>query len=525
MRWGRRPLYNPETGLGRPRSFPRFSLIRSTLIAALFTVVTVPTLAQTPPAKTQPPTKATPAPVKAAAGETKEVTSLPTAAVPWTGDLDGMIKRRQIRVLTTYNKTGYFIDKGVQRGTTFDAFTAFEDQLNKKLKTGNLRVHVVILPVGRDELADALLKGRGDIVAANITISEARLQQADFAEPVADDVKEIVVTGPGSPAISTLDDLAGQTVHVREQSLYKEHLVALSDSMVKAGKKAIVIKELPSNLEDEDILQMTSAGLVKITVVDDFLANFWKQMLPALTIHGAVVVKGGQQIAWAMRKGSPQLKAALDPFVRANRKGTALGNVILTKYLKNTKFVKSSTSPAELRKFQTLLDLFHKYGDQYGVDWLLMAAQGYQESGLDQNAHSKVGAVGVMQVMPATGKELKVGDITKIEPNINAGVKYIRQVIDQNFKDEAMTPLDKGLMAFASYNAGPARVKQLRAEAAKTGLNPNVWFNNVERIAAKRVGRETVQYVSNIYKYYIAYKLALEQMDERKQLKATTGAR
>ncbi len=497
-------------------------MIRTTLIAALFTAATVPALAQTPPAKTQPAKKTTSAPAQAGASE--KVAALPTTLTqPWTGDLDEMIKRRQIRVLTTYNKTGYFIDKGVQRGTTYDAFTAFEEQLNKKLKTGNLRVHVVFLPVGRDELADALLKGRGDIVAANITISEARLQQADFAEPVADNVKEVVVTGPGAPAITTLDDLAGQTVHIRTGSLYKEHLAALSASMLKAGKKAIVVKELPSNLEDEDILQMTSAGLVKITVVDDYLATFWKQMLPGLTIHANVAVKEGQQIAWAMRKGSPKLKAALDPFVKANRKGTAMGNVIFTKYLKNTKFVKSSTSPAELRKFQTLLDLFHKYGDQYGVDWLLMAAQGYQESGLDQNVHSKVGAVGVMQVMPATGKELKVGDITQIEPNINAGVKYIRQVIDQNFKDEPMLPLDKGLMAFASYNAGPARVKQLRAEAAKTGLNPNVWFNNVERIAAKRIGRETVQYVSNIYKYYIAYKLALDQLDERKQIKPTTG--
>jgi membrane-bound lytic murein transglycosylase MltF len=491
-------------------------LIRTTIIAALLTLGTTPAFAQTPPAKTSPsPTAGKPTP--------KAVTTLPTEQQLYTGDLDGMIKRRQIRVLTTYNKTGFFIDKGVQRGVTYDAFTAFEDQLNKKLKTGNLRVHVVFLPVGRDELADALLKGRGDIVAANITVSEARLEQVDFAAPVLDDVKEVVVTGPDAPAIATLDDLAGQTVHIRVQSLYKEHLAALSDSMVKAGKKPITIKELPANLEDEDILQMTSAGLVKITVVDDFLANFWKQILPALNVHGTVAVKEGQQVAWAMRKGSPQLKAELDPFVKANRLGTTMGNVIFTKYLKNTKFVKNSTSPAELKKFQTLLDLFHKYGDQYGVDWLLMAAQGYQESGLNQNVHSKVGAVGVMQVMPATGAELKVGDITQIEPNINAGVKYVRRVIDQNFKDEPMTPLDKGLMAFASYNAGPGRVKQLRAEAAKTGLNPNVWFNNVERVAAKRIGRETVQYVSNIYKYYVAYKLALEQMDERKQIKSTTG--
>ena len=145
-----------------------------------------------------------------------------------------------------------------------------------------------------------------------------------------------------------------------------------------------------------------------------------------------------------------------------------------------------------------------------------MAAQGYQESGLDQNVKSKVGAVGAMQVMPATGKDMNVGDITQIEPNIHAGVKYIRFVIDQYFKNEPMDRLNKGLFAFASYNAGPARVRQLRAEAQKTGLDPNVWFNNVERVAAQRIGRETVQYVSNIYKYYVAYQLALNETQARR---------
>ena len=281
--------------------------------------------------------------------------------------------------------------------------------------------------------------------------------------------------------------------------------------MVQQGKKAIDVKPLAADLEDEDILQMTHAGLVKITVVNDFLATFWKQLLSGLTIHEDVVIKDGEQIAYAMRKDSPLLKAELDRFVKTHRRGTIMGNVLFMKYLKSTKFAKDATSAKELEKFRIMRELFKKYGDQYGIDWLLMAAQGYQESGLNQTVRSKVGAIGVMQVMPATGKDMKVGDITKMEPNINAGVKYIRFMIDQYFKDEPMDNLNKGLFAFASYNAGPARVKALRNEAAKSGLNPNLWFNNVEQIAAKRIGRETVQYVGNIYKYYIAYKLAVEE--------------
>jgi membrane-bound lytic murein transglycosylase MltF len=149
-----------------------------------------------------------------------------------------------------------------------------------------------------------------------------------------------------------------------------------------------------------------------------------------------------------------------------------------------------------------------------------MAAQGYQESALNHEARSPVGAIGVMQVMPPTGKELNVGDITQLEPNIHAGVKYMRWMIDTYFKDEPMTPLDKGLFAFASYNAGPGRIRQLRREAEKRGLDPNVWLGNVELIASERIGRETVTYVSNIYKYYVAYKLVMEENQRRAASKA-----
>jgi membrane-bound lytic murein transglycosylase MltF len=122
-----------------------------------------------------------------------------------------------------------------------------------------------------------------------------------------------------------------------------------------------------------------------------------------------------------------------------------------------------------------------------------------------------------MQVMPATGKDLAVGDISQLEPNIHAGVKYMRFMIDRYYANEPMTPVNKGLFTFASYNAGPARVRQLRAEAGRRGLDPNVWFNNVEIIAAERIGAETVTYVSNIYKYYVTYRLVVEDLERQKK--------
>ncbi len=471
--------------------------------------------AQSPAKPAQPAAKPAQTPAKPA----------PTTVAPdlvlqkWTGDLDGMIKRRQIRVLTTYSKTHYFIDKGQQRGITYDAFKEFEEVLNKKHKTGNLRVNVVFVPVSRDELGSALIEGRGDVAFASIVVTPERQKIVDFAAPSNTGVSEIVVTGPNSPKIATLDDLAGQEVFVRPNSIYYESLVRLNEDFKKRGKAAVVLKPAPVVFEDEDLLEMLNAGLVKAVVVYSHLAQFWKQIFPQIVTHEDVVLVKDQTIAPAIRKNSPLLKAELDTFVKTHGKGTAFGNIVVAKYMKNAKFVKNANNEADRKRFLAIIDLFRKYGGKYNVDWLLMAAQGYQESGLNQNVKSQVGAVGVMQVMPATGKELKVGDISQLEPNIHAGVKYMRFMIDQYYAKEPMDELNKALFTFASYNAGPARVRQLRREAEKQGLNPNVWFNNVERIASARIGRETVTYVSNIYKYYIAYKLVSDEMAEKAKAK------
>jgi len=297
---------------------------------------------------------------------------------------------------------------------------------------------------------------------------------------------------------------------VRKSSSYYESLVALNQKFAAAQKPPLTLQEAPETLEDEDLLEMLNAGLIALIIVDKHKADFWKQIFPQLTVHDTVVVRTGGEVAWAMRTGSPQLKAALDDFVTRHKVGTATGNQLLTRYLKNVQYVKNAASEEERKKFLALLQYFQTYGDQYDVDWLLMGAQGYQESQLNQQAKSSVGAIGVMQLMPATGKELQVGDITAIEANIHAGIKDMRFMIDRYDEKEPMTQLDKALFTFASYNAGPGRVRQLRQEAAKRGLAPNVWFQNVEYIAAEKVGQETVTYVSNIYKYDIAYRLVQE---------------
>ena len=389
-----------------------------------------------------------------------------------TGDLDQMIAKRRIRVLLVYSKTFYFIDRGRQRGATYDFMRAFEDDLNRRLGSGHLRVQVVFIPVSRDELIPGLVQGRGDIAAANLTITDERREQVDFSTPIATGVSEIVVTGPASPAIQSVQDLAGQEVFVRKSSSYYESLQLLNAELEKSGKPPVRLKLAPETLEDEDLLEMLNAGLVRLVVVDNHKAEFWAQIFPKIQLHPDVAVRTGGDIAWAFRKGSPKLAAAVNRFITANRKGTTLGNQLFSRYLRSAKYVKNALHPDELRKYQQTVALFKQYGDRYGFDALMLTAQGYQESQLDNQRRSHAGAVGVMQVLPSTGKEMQVGDVSQLDPNIHAGTKYLRFMVDRYFKDAPMGPVDKMLFAFASYNAGPAKIARLRKEAEGVGPRP-----------------------------------------------------
>ena len=433
----------------------------------------------------------------------------------FTGDLDELVTRRAIRVAVTFNRTHYFIDKGQERGLTYEWMKIFEDDLNKDLKTGKLKVHVVMVPMSRDQLYPALSSGQVDMVAAMIAVTPERDKLVAFSQPTRTNVNEVVVTGPGAPPISSVDDLAGKEVFVRKGSLYHENLIRLSDDLKARGKAPIVIDEAPVVLEDDDVLEMVNAGLAPITVVDEYLAEFWSKMFKDLTVHPAVAVRTGGTLAVAFRKENPQLREVVNKTLKKHGEADGTRRVLEQRYLENVKYAKNAAANAERKKFQAVVELFKKYGDKYDIDYLLMAAQGYQESTLDHSARSPVGAIGIMQVMPATGKDMKVGDITEIEANINAGVKYMRFVMNEYYKDEPMDNLNKALMTFASYNCGPGRMRQLRRETEKRGLDPNVWFGNVERVASEKIGRETVTYVSNIYKYYLAYKMLVEQSEAR----------
>jgi membrane-bound lytic murein transglycosylase MltF len=443
----------------------------------------------------------------------------------WTGDFDGMVERRKIRVLVPYSKTFYFLDGATQRGLAYEGMQLFEKWLNKKLGMRPLKVHVIMLPTVRDELFSGLVAGRGDIALGNITITPQRLKIVDFSDSFAKGVREVVIAGRGAPKLKGLDDLSGREVFVRKSSSYFASLQRLNKEFKKARKKPVKLVPADEYLEDEDLLEMANAGLINFIVVDEHKAAVWAPIFENVKLYTDIAVRTGGETAWAFRKNSPKLKEIINRFVAGHKQGTKLFNMLTKRYLKNKKWVKNALHEKEFQRFKDAVELFKKYADRYDFDWLMIAALAYQESRIDQSLRSPAGAVGVMQMLPATATDpnVNIANIDDLENNIHAGVKYLRFLRDRYFEKEPMNEANKMLFTFASYNAGPARIEKLRKEAKKTGLDPNVWFRNVEIVAAKRIGHETVQYVSNIYKYYTAYRLIMDKLQLKKEAKQKKG--
>ena len=450
---------------------------------------------------------------------------IPVLSKPWSGDLDGMVERRVIRVLTVYGLGRYFVDSGQEKGITYELFRKFEDEINKREGRKHVRIHVVFIPVARDELIPGLLSGRGDIAAAGLTITPEREALIDFTVPISKELSEVLVTGPSAPSVSSINDLAGRDVYVRASSSYRSSLDALNRRLREEGLEETRIRDISELLEDEDLLELVNSGALEWAVVDDYKARIWSDVFENLVVRDDIVFRAGGQMGFAIRKDSPQLKSALNEFTKTHRQGTLQGNMLVNRYLRDFDWTKNALGADDYRRFREVAGIFEKYGNQYGVDYLIVAAQGYQESRLIQSARSGAGAIGIMQLLPSTAADPNVGipDITKAEANIHAGVKYLDFIRKRYFNDPEMDEMNRTLFALASYNAGPARIAKLRAKAGQQGYNPHIWFDNVEIIAAQEIGRETVQYVANIIKYYVVYRLSIVRYLQREEERQSVG--
>ncbi len=424
-----------------------------------------------------------------------------------------MAERRVVRILTVHEPQYFGFDGERQLGIVAEAGAALEKFLNERLEKQQLKLNVVILPVSRDLLLPFLEQGRGDIAAAGLTITPERLERVDFTDPSATGVNEIVITGPGVEAPDRLEDLGRIQIHVRRSSSYWESLESLDRRLREEGHAPLRLVPANEVLSDFDLLDMVATGNIQATVVDDYQADFWSQILPDMQRWPQLAVRTDGALAWAVRKDSPVLLEALNDIMRTHRKGTLAGNILIKRYLQDTTRVQSVRRFQEMKPLGGLQALFEKHGKANDLDWMLLAAQAFQESRFDPNARSDRGAVGLMQVTPVAAEEVGISDVSTPERNVEAGAAYLRLVINRYFDDPDLDPRQRQLFAIAGYNAGPVRVRQLRVRAARAGLDPDRWFNNVEIVASREVGSETVRYVSNIFKYYITLSLAIEEQN------------
>jgi membrane-bound lytic murein transglycosylase MltF len=436
----------------------------------------------------------------------------------WTGDFDKMLQRRVIRVYAPFSRSLYFNDKGRERGIAVELVRDWERYLNIKYakQLGKRPLTIYIAPATRDKLLPSLGEGLADVAIGNLTVTDERLKEADFVpgDEGRRTINEVVVTGPKSPELKSLDDLSGKSVHVRKASSYYESLQELNQRFKRDGRPEVQLILVPDALEDEDLMEMIDAGLVELVVVDDWKSHMWAQVLPKLSVRSDLVLRSGAKTGWAIRKDSPKLAAEIDDFFRNWAMKQGVADYRMRTYMSKVRELKDPTAGPEYKRFETTLALFKKYGNQYDFDPLMLAAQGYQESQLNQNAKSNVGAIGVMQLMPETGEQMKVGDIHLTEANIHAGTKYMDQLMTKYFADAQFSEGNRPLFAFAAYNCGPGNVAKARNDAQRRGLDPNKWFNNVELVIAQQIGTQTTTYVRNIYKYYVAYKLTLDAKAE-----------
>lgn len=430
--------------------------------------------------------------------------------VAWKGDLPQMRERRLIRVLVPNNRTFFFYDGLQPRGLAYEFMTEFVNTLNAG-KSTNARLYPLFLPAARDRIIPDIVNGYGDVAIAGLTVTASRDKQVDFISYDLT-VNEIVVTAAHAPAFGSVEDLAGHKVFVRRSSSYYESLTALNSRLQAAGKPPVQIKLADEHLEDEEILELTHAGVVPITVVDAYIAKLWAPVLPNIRVHDDLILRKDAHMGPIVRNDSAELKKALAAFMKTHGPGTTFGNVVIQRYTRDNRWVRNPGTTEDLRRFKAALPYFQKYAKQYEFDYLLIAAQAYQESRINQKLKSPAGAVGVMQIKPTTASDpnVRIANVDAMESNIHAGVKYLRFVSDRYFGDAKFDELNRHVFAFAAYNAGPARIQDLRTAAAKEGLDPNEWFNSVEIIAGRKIGRETVDYVRNILKYWVAYHLALD---------------
>ncbi len=422
--------------------------------------------------------------------------------------LEEIVKSGYIRVLTRNNDTSFFIYRGHRMG--------FDYELGKRLaqKLG-IRVDMIITS-SWSEMVPELLKGEGDVIAAEVTVTEARKKQVLFAEPWGK-THEVAVWKDGTTPIKAIDDLAGKEVHVRKSSTYFETLTALNEKLKAAGQNEVRIKLVPDEMETEAVLQAVSRGEMLYTVADSLLADIHAASFPDLRIGPAL--SQDRDLSWAVRPSDSKLAKVIDDLLRELKRKPDF-NIMKKKYFEADRTLNSERKDkfyaSETGTLSPYDPIVIKYSQRHGFDWRLVAAQIYQESHFDPSRKSWVGAQGLFQIMPATAKGLGITDSTDPEQSIRGGLKYMQQLTD-HYQDVS-DPIERYRFALAAYNSGFGHVDDARRLAKADGRDSTHWqgvaaylLKLADRKTAAKArfgfcrGSEPVEYVRHIDERYTGY--------------------
>ncbi len=440
----------------------------------------------------------------------------PLSSSPYTGGLKTIEKKKVIRVLVAVDLGFYYIEDGQPKGILAELLYHMEQYFKKN----KVKISIQIIPVNRDELIPYLIEGYGDVIVANLTVTETRQKEISFTQPILKDISEYVINNISSPPIDSLKNLSGQRIWVRKSSSYYSSLLKVNKALEKEKLPPVIIELVDETIQDFEIVEMVNLGLINATVLDSHKTKIWQSKMQDIQINRAYPIREDSEIAWAIRKKSPDLLALMDKYIKTVKSGTLLGNIIHDRYLKRQKWLNKFLSPEKMDKVRALSDTFYKYSTEYDMNYLMTIAQGYQESGLDQSKISHKGAVGIMQVLPSTAKDrvVNISDIYNAKNNIHAGIKYMAYLRNRYFSSSGIDYDNQIYLSLAAYNAGPGNMRKMRRYAERNGYDPDVWFNNVEIVTRRYIGLEPVKYVRNIARYYIIYKQLAKLNKQRQEL-------
>ena len=440
-------------------------------------------------------------------------------------DLEEIQERDTLKAITTYSATSYFLYRGQPMGYEYELASKLAEDLGVELE--------MVIAKDINEIFNMLVEGKGDIITYNLTVTNNRKEYVDFSLPLNFTHQVLVQRKPDNWRQMKLHEIEQELirnpiqmidlpVYVRENSSYRERLVNLQNEL--GGE--IDIQFVDGNLSTDEIIKKVSRGEIDFTIADFNIANINASYYQNIDIETTVGVM--QQLAWAVRKTSPELKTVVNEWLEAQRKETDF-YVIYNKYFKNTRSfttrAKSDLYSKEGNRISEYDEVIQRNAEVINWDWRFLASQIYQESRFDPKEKSWVGAVGLMQLMPKTAKSYGYKNLTKPETNLKAGVAHL-SYLNEYWNEHIPDSLERVKFILASYNAGHNHVQDARRLAEKLGYDENVWYENVESCMLLKSqkkyfnddvvhygycrGEEPVNYVKEILERYVYYSEFIE---------------